>query len=239
MRKWVLFVTMAAGAVAQQPRIVQVDYMKAAPGKGADYRKAEDGLKALHQDRVKKGQIQSWVFYAVRFPGGAAREYDYATVTVYSDMSKLEDPYDAEQRKRLGDSGVGNLRTLLRSDVLATVASAGDMVAPWPWIIVGYIKAKPGMAGDWRRDEIEAWKPVAEAQVKAGSLTGWASNAVVWPAGTHRPYDFISVNGRETFAGKPTPGIEALTVGANNRAMQHGETICRELWHQLAKTAPK
>ncbi len=239
MMKWMLFVTMAASAVAQQPNIIQVEYMKAMPGKAADYRKAEDGLKAVHQDRVKKGQILSWMFYAVRFPAGASREFDYATVTVYAEMAKLENSYDAEQLKKLGDSGVGDLRTLVRSDVLTQIANAGDMVAPWPWIVVGYIKAKPGMGGDWFRDEREAWKPIAEAQVKAGSLLGWVSHSVVWPAGTRRPYDFVSVNGRETFAGKPTPGIEALTASANNRATQHGETVRRELWHLLAETAPR
>lgn len=239
MTKWMLFVVMAASAVAQQPKIIQTDYMKATPGKAADYRKAEEGLKAVHQDRVKKGQILSWMFYSRRFPAGASREFDYATVTVYSEMAKLENSYDADQRKKLGDSGIGDLRTLVRSDVLAEVASAGDMMGPWEWIVVGYIKAKPGMAGDWRRDEVEAWKPVAEAQVKAGSLKGWVSHSVVWPSGTHRPYDFVSVNGRETFVGKPTPGIEAMTAGANNRATQHGETIRRELWHLLAETAPR
>ncbi len=239
MMKWMLFVAMAAGAVAQQPNIVQIDYMKATAGKAADYRKAETELKTLHQDRVKKGQILNWMFYSRRYPAGASREFDYATVTVYSEMAKLENQFDAEQMKKMGDSGIGGLRTLVRSDVLSVVASAGDMAAPWPWIAVGFIKAKPGMAGDWRRDEVEAWKRVAETQVKAGSLKGWASHSVMWPSGTHRPYDFVSVNGRETFVGKPTPGIEAILGSANNRATQHGEVVSRELWHLLAETAPR
>jgi hypothetical protein len=97
--KLMLFAAMAISAVAQQPSFVaQVDYMKVTPGKNAEYRKAEENLKAaVHQDRVKKGQILGWKLYAVRYPAGAAREYDYATVTAVSDMSKLESPFNEEQ----------------------------------------------------------------------------------------------------------------------------------------------
>ncbi|MCC6366489.1 MAG: hypothetical protein IT165_23475 [Bryobacterales bacterium] len=236
-----LFATMAVCALAQQPTvIIQVDYMKVAPGKAADYRKAEEAVKtSVHQDRVKKGMILSWSLYAVRFPAGAAREYDFATVTAYPDMGKLETPYDEEQLKRMRDTGVGPLRTLLRADVLAVFATAGEMGASWPWVTVNYIKAKPGMLADWRRDEMEAWKPIAEAQIKAGALKGWVAQTVVWPAGTSRAYDLVSVNGRETFTVKQTPGIGAMVSSAASRSEKHGETIRREMWRLVSRTDPR
>lgn len=236
-----LFAAMAVCASAQPPRvIVQLDYMKVAPGKAADYRQAEEAVKtSVHQERVKKGKILGWDLYAVRFPNGASREYDYVTVTVYPDMSKLEHLYDEEEIKKMRDTGVGPLRTLLRSDILAVVATAGDFSAPWPWVTVSYIKAKPGMLADWRRDEMEAWEPVAEAQVKAGSLVGWVAHSVVWPWGTRRAYDFVSANGRGTFAGKPTPGLEGMVASAASRSQRHVEAIRRELWHLVSRTTPR
>lgn len=239
--KWMLFAALAMCASAQQSNmVVQVDYMKVAPGKTADYVKAEEAVKtAVHQDRVKKGMISSWSLYAVRYPSGAAREFDFATVTVYADASKLEQTFDEGHLKSMRETGVGPLRTLVRSDVLSPFASAGAMESAWPWVTVSYIKAKAGMMADWRADESEAWKGVAEAQIKGGSLKAWAASSVVWPAGTSREYDFVSVNARETFVAKQTPGVEALASRAANRSARHGETIRREMWRQVSRTAPR
>lgn len=132
--KWMLIAALAMCASAQQSSVVvQVDYMKVAPGKTAEYVKAEEAVKtAVHQDRVKKGMINSWSLYSVRFPSGASREFDFATVTVYPDMSKLEQPFDAGHRNSMRDTGVGPLRSLVRSDILSPFVSAGAVESACP-----------------------------------------------------------------------------------------------------------
>ena len=110
-------------ASAQPPpeaKFIQVQFMKVVEGKGEEYSKLEQMWKPLNQDRVDKGQIESWSLYVVSMPpGSTTREYDAATVTVFGPFAKMEAPYDEAQIARIGtfpecerDSEVGPQRGL-------------------------------------------------------------------------------------------------------------------------------
>lgn len=74
---------------ATPPRYVQIDYMKVEPGRGQQYVKLEqDIFKPIHQDRISKGTIESWAVYAVRYPAGTNREYDFVTATVFPNLQQ-------------------------------------------------------------------------------------------------------------------------------------------------------
>src|SRR5690348_9590057 len=100
MKLWQLAtITGLAGVAAfsQQstpPKYIQVDYMKVDPGKGQQYVKMEQDLwKAVHKAQINSKNIESWSLYAVRYPSGTIREYDFTTATTLSNFAALESPY--------------------------------------------------------------------------------------------------------------------------------------------------
>ena len=98
----------SASAQMKSPKYVEVDYMKAEPGKDSDYVHMEqDVWKQLHQERIKNGQIKSWALYGLRFPAGAEERYDYVTINTYDRFAQLESPF----------AGVGPMLTKLRPNM--------------------------------------------------------------------------------------------------------------------------
>ena len=92
---FLLGATVNTGIARQQaqpdPTIVQVAFMKVAPGKSAEYLALErDIFRPLFQERIKQGTSRSWTVYSVRFPAGTKREYDYAVVNTYNSLADID-----------------------------------------------------------------------------------------------------------------------------------------------------
>ena len=67
-----------------------VGYMKVPPGGNGAYLRMERTVyKPIHAARVADGWIDNWGVNQLVFPGGTGGEYNWATVQVYSDFSKL------------------------------------------------------------------------------------------------------------------------------------------------------
>lgn len=76
---------------APDPLVVSVAFMKVDPSKHEEYRRLEREIwRPMHQERIRQGQMRSWTVYAVRFPGGTKRDYDYAVVNTYNSMADME-----------------------------------------------------------------------------------------------------------------------------------------------------
>ena len=75
------------------PLVVQVAYMKVDPLKDEEYRRLEREIwKPMHQENIRQGHMRSWTVYAVRFPIGTKREYDYAVVNNYNSLADIDRP---------------------------------------------------------------------------------------------------------------------------------------------------
>jgi hypothetical protein len=86
-----------ARALTQPPQregaYMRIDFMKVAPGKGADYLAFERDLwMPVHRERMKSGRLRSWALYGRRFPAGSDTPYNYATITTYDKWQDLDDP---------------------------------------------------------------------------------------------------------------------------------------------------
>lgn len=89
--------TVVSTAFTQQgqpaPILVEMDFMKVAPEKEADYLRLERELwKPVHQERTRTGKLRSWTLYAVRYPFGTERTYDYVTVNEYNSLADADRP---------------------------------------------------------------------------------------------------------------------------------------------------
>jgi L-rhamnose mutarotase len=73
------------------PVVVSVAFMKVDPAKDEEYRRLEREIwRPIHQERIRQGLMRSWTVYAVRFPSGSKRDYDYAIVNTHKSVADME-----------------------------------------------------------------------------------------------------------------------------------------------------
>lgn len=60
------------------------------------------------------------------------------------------------------------------------------------YVIVEYMKVKPGMLSEYRDCEA-AWKIIHQHRVKEGHITGWELEEVMFPSGANSEYDFLTI----------------------------------------------
>lgn len=74
-----------------EPLVVSVAFMKVAPDAHEEYRRLEREVwRPIHQERIRQGLMRSWTVYAVRFPSGTRREYDYAIINTHKSVADME-----------------------------------------------------------------------------------------------------------------------------------------------------
>lgn len=83
-------------------KYVQVDYMKTAPNKGAEYVKTErEMFKPVHADFVKQGKKDDWGLYSLDMPYSETSNYDYFTANFFSTTTQMTSGNYAETFKKL------------------------------------------------------------------------------------------------------------------------------------------
>lgn len=113
------------------------------------------------------------------------------------------------------------------------------------YVVVEYMKVKPGMMKKYRECE-KAWKMIHEARLKAGYITGWELERVVYPSGTDAEYDFqtitfyknwdaINDEDSSTFSKFFKALTEDQRIAADN-ADEYREIVKREIWTGLEIT---
>ncbi len=121
--------TASVQSAAAPKRFIQLQYMKVKPGQGAAYRQIERDLwRPVHQERVKRGLINSWAMYGVHLPGAAA-DYDFVVLTEWPSFAGLENSQYAElfsEVQEMDDyEGVlqrtRSTRTLVKQDIWVLV----------------------------------------------------------------------------------------------------------------------
>jgi hypothetical protein len=59
------------------------------------------------------------------------------------------------------------------------------------YLIVEYVKVKPGMIGNFIRLQKDVWKKVEQEKLKQGKITGWELYEVLYPAGSSAEYNYV------------------------------------------------
>ncbi len=79
---------------AQAPKFAEIGFHKAEFGKGGEVVELERKYwKPLHQERVNRGILNAWNLYAVRYPGGANREYGHITINFFDKFEQMDVQY--------------------------------------------------------------------------------------------------------------------------------------------------
>jgi len=118
----------AQGQDVPSNKVARVEFMKIVPGKSADYGKLETLWKEqIHQDRVNKGQVESWNLFAVVYPGGTKREYDVVAMHIFSSFEKMEQMLDEGQLAKVQKfPEATQLREMVRYEIWQLGTSAGS-----------------------------------------------------------------------------------------------------------------
>jgi hypothetical protein len=79
----------------QTPTVYVVAFMKVDAAKIPEYLRLERELwKPVHQERIRAGRLKSWSLYRVRYPYGAATDYNFVTVNGYASLADEDRPID-------------------------------------------------------------------------------------------------------------------------------------------------
>ncbi len=243
-------------AQSNQPLFFLVDYMKATPGKSTDYVNAEKGVwKKIHQERKRRGLIQSWYMYAVSY-AGTASEYDYVTVTVVSGFDKLENPwgdlFNGGLEKLLtkdeyaAANGVGALRNLLRTEVYYGedfVVANPNSTVPSKYLVVNYMDVPTGGWDRYYNMEERLIKPLHVEMMKGGGRAGWGFYSRFLPRGDGMATDAVTIDFFDKWSdmakgGDYAKAMEKVHPGYSQQYIENeiGESrnlVLTEMWEVL------
>ena len=112
------------------------------------------------------------------------------------------------------------------------------------YVIVEYMKVKPGMWDKYLACE-KVWKSIHQARVKAGHITGWELEEVVYPSGTGTEYDYLAITHLKNWKAIDdlskywedekiwamlTKGLTAEQLELANNAYEYRDAVKREIW---------
>src|SRR5262245_50823118 len=187
------------------PRYALIEYFKIEPGKAADYRKLEQEVWVpIHRERVKQKIIRSWWSWAVRFPGGAGREYDRVIITTFDKFADVETPYPPAVFTRVFPNTTAAelvartaaVSKMVRSELvtlLDNTTSTGEAPPP-KFAQIGFHNAEPGKAVEYDKLKRKQWKPIHQERVNHGILSALMLFGARYPGGANREYGHITIN---------------------------------------------
>lgn len=179
-----------------------VNCIKVNPQKSVEFRHwIADVTTKMAQSRVESGAVSEWYLLRAVIPMGASADCDYVTVTFYPGAPP--EPLNAEQTGALlkkAGIAMSAEEFMARRDALATLKSADiyrnqaavGKAEKGSYLSVNYMKA-PNV-DEWLKFEKETWKPIAEAMIKDGVLSGWSLNLRSLGLESDLPYQGVSVD---------------------------------------------
>jgi hypothetical protein len=179
------------------------------PGKRAEFEKLySDVIRKYHLLRKEAGLEKGWVLAKLVFPAGEDAPFHYSSNTWHDTAPNLDpDPSLNEAIYRKMDMTADQFMTrldatstLVRTSVTVRLETVGT-IEKGDFARVDFMKVKPGRGAEYVGLERTIYKPLREERVKSGHLKAWALNAVVYPSGAERPYDFYTINASKDSAG--------------------------------------
>lgn len=227
-----------------QRKVARVEFMKINPGKAADYYKLEKMWKDVHQDRVSKGQVESWNLFSIVYPGGTKREYDVVTIHIFSSFDKMEQTYNEEQLAKIRTfPNASELREMVRYEIWELGATAGPDALAGKFADVRFNKEKSGRGAEYVRAVRNLWLPLNEDMVKKSVRQGWLWFSVMYPSGSSRQYDWVTFDSLNKFAdvaGNTFAGADAEKLREAVRVSSEArDTVVQEYWRLVDRTVPK
>lgn len=196
----------AGAAVYAQPvktLYAVVDFMKTKPGQESHYLELEKNIwKPIHQERIRQGEIVGWMLFRIRYTG-TADAYNYATVTLFADPAKLDDPFSVDLSKVHPNKNMDalltetqNARDLTGSCLLKQEIAVADSSQPngSRFLQVDYMSVAQGKDNKYLQVENDIWRAVHQELITEGLRTGWSVWSRIYPSGYRLDFQYLTVN---------------------------------------------
>ncbi len=191
-----------------QPMFAIVEYMKTKPGLEWNYVELESSFwKQIHEARIEKGEIVAWLFYHIRYTG-SNDVYNYATVTIFDDPAKLENPWTVDpitvhptKDVELIEQETEESRDLVTKNLLQRInfLPTPENAPQTKFAQVDYMKVEQGGDEAYLELEDQVWKPIHSDFMQEGTRSGWSLWGRVYPTGYGLDYQYITVNDFPSF----------------------------------------
>ncbi len=191
-------------------RYLVIDYMKVQPENWGEYVQLERTWKKLHEERIKAGKLDGWVFDEIITPSGTSQEYNFITINHFLGEEKLAAFYEDSMMPEGWQSmftldeidlmmRTNELRDIVKTEVYAVAEQlwAGDDDGPNSVRVVNFFKNHAGYSNaDHTALEAAMWKPVHQARMDDDRMEGWVVANRVMPLshGTMAPYHSITID---------------------------------------------
>lgn len=200
------FCLLAAQSPGQAPATPtysqSLTYLKVTPGKSEEFMQQmrEETMKVA-QVRANAGEIISWSLLRCVYPAGTEARADYVISVIMAgppSAPKGNSGLEADLKK----AGVN----VSASEYWAKRAPVATRVASELWRIRERVAApqkghylylnsmKVNDASAYNEFEATVWRPMAEAWVKEGSMSGWLFATKILPSGAETPYSAYSAD---------------------------------------------
>ncbi len=249
---WIIILTISPStnfAQGTPSLFVVADFMKVNPEDHGKYLEVEQELwKPMHQERINQGIIVGWYLYAVEF-AGSSDEYNYVIITLYDNAMTLANPWQPEIPQKVHPgmkleelmNRTHDSRTHVKSELLFSVATAPEipLERPAAYMQVNYMKVDPDQQSEYEQWEAEIWMPIHNESIRSGRTTGWGLWSSLFPRGTERPYQYITLNAFSEFSyifeldfSKPFKNVhpEKDFSEAQKKTRQLRKIVRTELW---------
>lgn len=235
-----------------------VEFMKVPENGNAVYEKMEaDIWKPMHQKLVNDGKKLYWGLFAIPFPGGTNAEYQYATVSMYSDLAQSGGDWDflkvfKEVHPKM-DIEVATKRTLDSRDLVRGMRQSqwgqffADNSERSKVMTVVYINVKDGKGAEYRNLEKTMWEPMHRMEIAKGKRQGWQGWQLDMPWGSKSHFNYIAVDFYKDWAQytKRLPDSDYTNATGGKsfadivKATNEIESVyLTEEWHLISETTP-
>lgn len=192
-----------ASGPATAPVLTQnLTYLKTAPGRGNEWLQMtrEETMKVA-QIRADAGEILSWSLLRCVYPAGTEARADYviSTISAGPPRSPAGDAGLAADLKAAGLTISVSEYWSKRAGVVTRVASElwrirERVAAPQKGHYVHLNSMRVHDATAYNEFEAKVWRPLAEAWVKEGSMSGWLYATKILPTGSDTAYTAYSAD---------------------------------------------
>jgi hypothetical protein len=191
------------GAASTPLAYAVIDYMRVPQGSEQRYLDLERTWKKVHDARRELGIIDAWATFRVRRPASEGG-YNFATVQLYKDWSKLENPYPMDRllpklalteqdQERLSETDA--VRDFIRSELWQLETAA----VPERLGKLGFDKAATFVFMKSKDPahvsvETEIWQRIFKRAADDGLRWNWTLWSARFPSGTDNPYDVLAIH---------------------------------------------
>ena len=196
----------AVAQEGQQDLYLLFEFMQVDNEQESAYMETENFWEKVHQARVDNGDCVGWDLWALT--NGEEQGSQYLTVQLFNDPVKMMDgtgyseawnaayPNLSDEESNAKMEHPAKSRDLAYRVFLKQIDVAGsDFQMPIGTLaIINFMKAKPGMSGDYVKMENEVFKPMHQAEIDRGGRAMWGLMVNMTGYGTDEYASHIAVD---------------------------------------------